>query len=45
MIDLIAAAFLGFALGVIWQEIHFRKLTAQLDEAVRRMDRLDGGCG
>lgn len=41
MIDLVLAAFLGFVIGVVWQEIHFAKVTKALDEAVERMDRLE----
>ena len=33
--DLVLAALLGFALGVLWQEFHFRKITAACDEGRR----------
>ena len=42
MIDLFLAALLGFAIGVLWQEFNYRKVTAALDEAVERMDRIEG---
>ena len=33
-----AAALLGFAIGVLWQEFHFRKVSAQL-KALERLTR------
>ena len=36
MVDVILAAFLGFALGMLVQEIHFRRITRELDEIVER---------
>jgi len=35
--DLILAAWLGFAIGVLWQEIHFRHIGKQLDELEKRI--------
>lgn len=40
MADLVLAALLGFAVGVLWQEFHFRDIKRQLDAAVERMERL-----
>ena len=40
MTDLMLAALLGFVVGVLWQEIHFRKVTAQIDDLAKRMEDL-----
>ncbi len=40
MVDLILAALLGFALGLLVQEIHFRHISRALDDAHERLDRI-----
>lgn len=40
MIDLACGALLGFAIGLIVQEIHFRKISNDLDELSRRIAKL-----
>lgn len=46
MTDLIFVALVGFAIGVMVQEFHFRRLTRQLEEMSTRIDEeLDMGGG
>lgn len=40
-LDLALAATLGFALGMLYQEVHFRKITRALDEATKHLDALE----
>ena len=39
--DLLLAFLLGIAVGVVWQEIHFRDVSRALRDAEARMDALE----
>lgn len=40
MFDLALVA-LGFVVGMLWQEFHFRKIKRELDDAMARLDRIE----
>lgn len=39
--DLFLAALLGFAIGMLYQEFHFRAIKRALEDAERRLDALE----